>query len=448
MVVWFATLGALGIAQIVQHPGVLEAINPLHIVEFFRAEPKKGFLALGSIFLVVTGGEALYADMGHFGRRPITVAWYAVALPALACNYLGQAALLIHEPSAIESPFYRLAPDWGVTPLAILATMASVIASQALISGAFSLTAQAVQLDYLPRVKVLHTSKDHLGQVYVPLVNWCLMIGCVGLVLGFRSSTNLAAAYGIAVTSTMVITSILFFVVARNRWGWSLAKALLVVTPLLLVDTAFLAANIPKIPAGGWFPILVAAGLLVQMATWRRGRQLVAARIRRGERTVPEALADCADAVTVEGTAAFMFKDAGMAPPALITNLRFNKVLHATTLLVAVQTLDIPRVGDEQRMTVEEIEPRVHQVTFHFGFMEDPDVPANLAGIEIRGHPVDEQHVTYFIGRESVIQGDPVGMHPLFEHLFVVLNQGALSASRFFRLPPERVFEVGTHVEI
>ena len=326
MVVSFTTLGVLGLNQILQYPAVLEAINPMHIVELFQAEPKKGFLALGSIFLAVTGGEALYADMGHFGRRPITLVWYGIVLPGLVLNYFGQAALLITDPNAVESPFYRLAPEWGVVPLAILATMASVIASQALISGAFSLTVQAVQLDYLPRVKVQHTSKDHHGQVYVPLVNWALMIGCVGLVLGFRTSTNLAAAYGIAVTSTMVITSIIFFVVVRNRWGWSLPKTLLVVTPLLAVDTAFLVANIPKIPAGGWFPILVAAGLLVQMATWRRGRQLVAARIRRAERTVPGLLEESVDAVTVQGTAVFMFKDAGMAPPALVNNLRHNKV--------------------------------------------------------------------------------------------------------------------------
>lgn len=448
MVVWFTTLGVLGLNQILQYPAVLEAINPMHIVELFQAEPKKAFLALGSIFLVVTGGEALYADMGHFGRRPITLVWYGIVLPGLVLNYFGQAALLINDPGAVESPFYRLAPEWGVVPLAILATMASVIASQALISGAFSLTMQAVQLDYLPRVKVQHTSKDHHGQVYVPLVNWALMIGCVGLVLGFQSSSNLAAAYGIAVTSTMTITSIIFFVVVRNRWGWSLPKALLVVAPLLAVDTAFLAANIPKIPAGGWFPILVGVCLLVQMATWRRGRQMVAARIRRAERTVVELLEESVDAVAVEGTAVFMFKDAGMAPPALVNNLRHNKVLHTTTLLVSVVTADIPRVPDEERSETHQLDPRVHQVILHFGFMEEPDVPQALSCIEIHGAALDPAEITYFVGRESVVQGDAEGMHPLFEHLFVLLVRGADSASRFFKLPPERVFEVGSHVEI
>ncbi len=448
MVVWFATLGVLGLNQIFRHPGVLEAINPMHIIELFQAEPKKGFLALGSIFLVVTGGEALYADMGHFGRKPIAVVWYAIVLPGLVLNYFGQAALLINEPDAIESPFYRLAPAWGVTPLAVLATMASVIASQALISGAFSLTVQAVQLDYFPRVKVLHTSKDHHGQVYVPLVNWALMIGCVGLVVGFQSSTNLAAAYGIAVTTTMAITSIIFFVVVRNHWGWSLTKTLFVVTPLLVVDSAFLAANIPKIPAGGWLPILVAASLLVQMVTWRRGRQLVAAHIRRAERTVPGLLKEFGDAVSVEGTAVFMFKEAGMAPPALVNNLRHNKVLHATTLLVSVVTADIPRVAVEDRSEVLQLHPRVHQVVLHFGFMDESDVPEALSRVEINGTLLDPAAITYFIGRESVIQSDLKGMHPVFEYLFVVLMRGAASASRFFNLPSERVFEVGSHVEI
>ena len=448
MVVWFSTLGILGLIQIFEHPGVIEAINPVHIVNLFESEPKKGFLALGSIFLVVTGGEALYADMGHFGRRPIMLVWYGIVLPGLVCNYFGQAALLINEPDAIESPFYRLAPEWGVTPLAILATMASIIASQALISGAFSLTVQAVQLDYLPRVKVHHTSGEHHGQVYVPLVNWCLMVGSIGLVIGFGSSSNLASAYGIAVTTTMVITSILFFVVARNLWHWSLAKALLVVTPLFIVDSAFLAANVPKIPSGGWFPILVALGLLAQMATWRRGRELVAERIRRAERTVGEVL-DGTDGVSVvEGTAVFLFKDAGKAPPALINNLRHNKVLHSQTFLLSVVTADVPRVAEGDRYTVTEVGAGVRQINLRFGFMEDPVVPVELAKIEVDGQPLDLDEVTYFVGRESVVQGDLEGMHPLLEHLFVVLHRGADSASRFFSLPNDRVFEVGTPVEI
>ncbi|CAA9214914.1 MAG: Kup system potassium uptake protein [uncultured Acidimicrobiales bacterium] len=447
MVVWFAVLGVLGLTQIVQRPGVLRAVNPLYIVQFFAAEPLKAFLALGSIFLVVTGGEALYADMGHFGRRAIGVAWYAVVLPGLLLCYFGQAALLIRDPAAIENPFYRMAPQWAVTPLAILATMASVIASQALISGAFSLTVQAVQLDYLPRVKVRHTSGAHRGQVYVPLVNWALMIGCVGLVLGFRTSSNLAAAYGIAVTTTMVITSVLFAVVARRGWGWSRAKVALVITPLLLVDSAFLAANIPKIPQGGWFPLLVALGLLVQMATWHKGRQLVAARIRRG-RPLGDVLGEVTETTRVDGTAVFLFRDLGTAPPALVNNLRHNKVLHRSTLIVCVQVVDFPRVDPAERAEVTEVEPGVHQVLLRFGFMEEADVPKALQALVDDGCPFDLDDVTYFLARESVLSGEAEGMHPVLERLFGVLNRGADSAARFFNLPSDRVFEVGTQVEI
>ena len=448
MVVWFSVLGVLGLNQVVQHPDVLRAINPIHIVELFQAEPGKGFLALGSIFLVVTGGEALYADMGHFGRRPITLVWYGIVLPGLVCNYLGQAALLIDDPSAIESPFYRLAPDWGITPLALLATMASIIASQALISGAFSLTVQAMQLDYLPRLKVLHTSATHRGQVYVPLVNWALMIGTVGLVLGFRSSSSLAAAYGIAVTATMVITTLLFFVVARTRWSWSLAKTALFVAPLLLVDSAFLGANIPKIPDGGWFPLLVGLILLVQMATWRRGRQLVAQQMRRAERSAVDVLDDYSDVTTVPGAAVFLFKDAGQAPPALINNLRHNKVRHAETYLLSINVTDAPHVESSDRRTVTTLRPGFHQVTLRLGYLDEVDVPNELALAELDGQRIDIANATYFVGRESVSQGDLKGMHPLLEHLYTVLHRGADSATRFFNLPPDRVFEVGTHLEI
>jgi KUP system potassium uptake protein len=448
MVVWFATIGVLGLLQVVQHPGVLEAVNPVHIVDLFRSEPRKGFLALGSIFLVVTGGEALYADMGHFGRRPITRAWYGIVLPGLVCNYFGQAALLIDDPGAIENPFYRLAPEWGITPLAVLATLASVIASQALISGAFSLTVQAVQLDYLPRLKVLHTSHHHRGQVYVPLVNWGLMIGSVGLVIGFRTSSHLAAAYGIAVTTTMVITTILLFVVARTRWGWSRAKAVLVVTPLLLVDSAFLAANLPKIPHGGWLPLLIGLVLLVQMATWRRGRELVAARIRRADRSAADVFDEYHDVVTVDGTAVFLFKDAGQAPPALINNLRHNKVRHAHTYLLAILITDAPYADDEDRRTITTLRPGLDQVILRFGYLDDLDVPTQLALVEQDGRPIDVADATYFVGREAVRQGDLEGMHPAFEHLYTVLHRSADSATRFFKLPDDRVFEVGTQVEL
>jgi len=448
MVVWFAVLGILGVTQILQEPGVLAAVNPVYIVEFFAASPMKAFLSLGSIFLVVTGGEALYADMGHFGRKPITMAWYGVVLPGLLLCYFGQAALLIRVPEAIESPFYRMAPDWAITPLALLATCATVIASQALISGAFSLTVQAVQLDYLPRIKVSQTSGQHQGQVYVPLVNWLLLVGCIGLVLGFRSSSNLAAAYGIAVTTTMVITTIIFYAVTKRLWGWSTPKALLVTAPLLLIDSAFLAGNIPKIPEGGWFPVVVAVLLLVQMTTWRRGRELVAARIQRGERPLPDVLNRLDLVERVEGIAVFLFKDLGKAPPALISNMRHNKVVHEVTIIVSVETADVPRVEPAERCTTETVAPGVHQVLLRYGFMEEPNIPVALEACAGKGFRFKPEEATYFIGRESVVAGKAPGMNPLRERLFVLLNRGAASASRFFNLPGERVFEVGAQVEI
>jgi KUP system potassium uptake protein len=450
MVVWFTVLGALGLREILGHPKVLRAVSPSYAVELFVNHPWRAFLALGSIFLVVTGGEALYADMGHFGRRSIQISWYGLVLPGLLLNYFGQAALLADGAREVGSPFYDMAPDWGIVPLAILATMATVIASQALISGAFSLTVQAVQLDYLPRLAILHTSRHHIGQVYVPLVNWLLMIGCVGLVVTFRTSSNLAAAYGIAVTTTMLITTLIFYRVVRDRWGWSTQRALLTLVPFMAVDIAFLAANVPKIPAGGWFPLLVGLSLVIQMTTWRKGRQLVAARIRRGERPMKEVADEAIEQhlARVPGTAVYLFKDAGAAPPALVSNMRHNKVLHEMTLLVSVEISEEPRVGTRRRVRHTKIGEGIYQVRLHFGFIDEPDVPGALHGLRIHGFEFDAGTVTYFLGRESVTSGKVPGMHPLREELFVLLNRGAANASRFFNLPPDQVFEVGTHVEI
>jgi KUP system potassium uptake protein len=451
MTVWFSVLGVLGANQIRQHPGVLRAVSPTYAIDLFVEHPWKAFIALGSIFLVVTGGEALYADMGHFGRVPIQWAWYGLVLPGLLLNYFGQAALLSSRPAGEIGdlkPFYAMAPDWGLVPLAILATLATVIASQALISGAFSLTVQAVQLDYFPRLAITHTSDKHIGQVYVPLVNWLLMFGCIGLVVTFQSSTALASAYGIAVTTTMLITTLIFYRFVRDRWRWSIAKALLVLVPFLIVDIAFLAANLPKIPSGGWFPLLVGLGLVVQMTTWRKGRQLVAARIRRGERPMREVVDEAltAHVARVPGVAVYLFKDEGAAPPALMSNLRHNRVLHDTILLVSVHTADVPRLDDSERTTITSLDQGISQVRIDYGFTEDPDIPGALAANGLIGADVGEP--TYFVGRESVSAGKAPGMHPWREELFVLLNRGAANASRFFRLPPDQVFEVGTHVEI
>jgi KUP system potassium uptake protein len=451
MVVWFVVIGALGLGEIIDEPGVLQAVSPTYGVDLFVEQPHKAFIALGSIFLVVTGGEALYADMGHFGRRPIQFSWYTLVLPALVLNYFGQAALLASSPAEeVGRPFFRLAPEWAVTPLAVLATMATVIASQALISGAFSLTAQAVQLDYLPRLDIRHTSAAHIGQIYVPLVNWLLMIGCVALVLGFQTSSNLAAAYGIAVTTTMAITTLLFYRVVVDRWGWSVPVALAVIVPMFLIDLAFLAANIPKIPAGGWLPLLIGVVLLIQMGTWRRGRAIVARTLQRGFRRTEEVVAKAVatGTVRVPGTAVFMFKDPGCAPPAMVSNLAHNHVLHETTVVLSVVESQSPRIDVADRAAVTVVAEGVYQIVLTFGYMDAHDVLAELRRVRVDDQPLDLDHATFFIGRETVTSIPEGEMARWREHIFVVLNRGAASASRFYHLPSPQVFEVGTHVDI
>jgi KUP system potassium uptake protein len=453
MVVWFAVLGLLGVRQIVGHPEVLQAVSPTYAVQLFVDHPWRAFLALGSVFLVVTGGEALYADMGHFGRKPIALSWFAVAMPCLLLNYFGQAALVADGRHEVGRPFYEMAPEWAITPLAVLATMATVIASQALISGAYSLTVQAMQLDYIPRLSVVHTSPQHIGQVYVPLVNWLLMLGCVGLVIAFRTSGNLAAAYGIAVTTTMLITTLIFYRVVRDRWHWSTLKAIAILGPLMLVDLAFLAANVPKIPEGGWFPLAVGVVLVVQMTTWNKGRKLVATRIRKGQRSAVEVVNEAVERGTarVPGTAVYLCKDAAAAPAAVITNLRHNRVLHANTIFLSVVVDNVPRVSHRHRAHWARVGHGVIQVRLHFGYMEAPDVQEALVHMtlpaDIQLGPVDQ--ITYFLGKESVESGVAEGgMHPWREQLFVLLDRGAANAARFFQLPPDQVVEVGTHVVI
>jgi KUP system potassium uptake protein len=448
MMVWFATLALLGLSKIIPEPGIISSVNPMYAIRYFTHESGKAFLSLGSIFLVVTGGEALYADMGHFGRRPITLGWYAMVLPSLLLNYWGQGAFLLANPEDVESVFFRMTPEPLLIPIVLLATCATVIASQALISGVFSLTAQAVQLDYLPRIQIRHTSQSHSGQIYVPLVNWGLMIACIGLVLGFRTSSNLAAAYGIAVTMTMAITTLIFFKVLTDRWNWSPLRAFAICIPLLIIELGFLGANIIKIPHGGWFALAVGIILMVQMQTWRRGRILVAERIHRGERPIEEVLDETEDVKRVSGTAVFLFKDLGKAPPALVNNLKHNKVLHKCTLIVAIETAEEPRVAQADRAQITKVAPGVFQVQITFGFMDEPDVPAVLSTLSHFGLEYDAEDVTYFLGHESIVAGKAPGMNPLQEHLFVWLNRGADSAGRFFNLPTDRVFEVGSRVEI
>ena len=449
MVAWFSILAVLGIARVSGNLEILRAVNPGHAIEYLTSNRFDAFLSLGSVFLVVTGGEALYADLGHFGRRPIRIAWFAVAFPGLVLNYFGQGALLLEEPEAISSPLFLMGPEWARWPLVIMAALAAIIASQALISGVFSLTVQAMQLDYLPRLTVRHTSAQHIGQVYLPLVNLLLAIGCISLVLAFQSSAGLAAAYGIAVTGTMGITTVLFYFFTRAKWGWSTGKALAVCVPLAILDFAFFGANVFKIPAGGWFPLVVAAVIMVAMTTWRTGRRVVAERIAASQVTIEEFMRTLPeDVVRAPGTAVFMFRGDGTAPPALRTNTMHNRVLHERVILLSVRTDSVPYVAADQRFEIIEFGRSIHQLTAHHGFMEEPDVPAWLDGLEVGGVPIVVDDVTFFLGRETVIPSDVVSMAPWRERLFAVMLRTAASASRFFRLPPNQVVEVGSQVEI
>ncbi len=450
MVIWFGVLAALGIAQIVSHPTVFAAINPGYAVQFFSENGVRGVLALGSVFLVVTGGEALYADMGHFGLGPIRLGWFSMVLPALLLNYFGQGALLISDPAAIDHPFFRMAPLWGLLPLVALATAATIIASQALISGVFSLTMQAIHLDYVPRMRIDHTSKAEQGQVYLGAVNWGLMLACVALVVGFRSSTALAAAYGVAVTSTMVITTLLFAVVARRLWGWSPLLTGAVTGGFLVIDLAFFGANLIKVPEGGWFPLVVGLLTFTLMTTWRRGRSMVYSRTRRGEVGVDEFLRSLRShpPTRVEGTAVYMFPQTGRIPPALLANLRANHALHETVLLLAVEFADVPHVPRVRRFTVTQLEAGFWQVVLRYGFADRPDVPRDLEA-RIEPPTVDPLHTTYFLGRESIHpRAELPGMAPWRERLFALLHRNAPNAASLFRLPPRRVVEIGVPVEI
>lgn len=451
MVVWFTTLGILGLIHIVEEPGVFRAINPVYGADFFADNGFKGFLALGSVFLVVTGGEALYADMGHFGKRPIQIGWFGLVLPGLLLNYFGQGALLLGEPDAIENPFYRLVPDAAVLPLVVLATLATVIASQALISGAFSLTMQAVQLGYAPRFRIVHTSASAIGQIYIPAINWILMISCIGLVIGFQSSTALAAAYGVAVTLTMIITTILFYVVARERFRWALPAVTALCGAFLVVDLAYFGANIFKIPHGGWFPLVIGAIVLTLLTTWRTGRQILGDRIRRAQLPLPDFLASIhrdGEPTRVPGTAVFLFSEPAMTPPALLTNHRHNGVLHEQVVVLAIATDDVPRVLPAQRADITDHGHGVASLVLHYGFMEDPDVCQGLAEGSAGHLGIDPDLTTYFLGAESLIVTDKPGMAQWREHLFAFMSRNATSAANYFGLPPDRTTTVGMQVEL
>jgi KUP system potassium uptake protein len=448
--IWFLLLAALGFYWILRQPSVLAAMNPLQGVDFFVRNGWQGFLVLGSVFLVVTGGDALYADIGHFGKRSIRLAWFTVALPALLLNYFGQGALLIEHPEAVGNPFYQMVPTWALYPVVIIATLATVIASQALITGAFSLTMQAMQLGYLPRFELEHTSSQERGQIYISGVNWLLMISCIALVLTFQSSSNLAAAYGVAVTSTMVITTILLFIVQREIWKWPLFVSLLFLTFFLVIDLAFLGANLLKIPAGGWFPLVIALIGFTLMTTWKRGRSILANRLQESLISFEElhVRIENAEFVRVPGTAVYMSSNPSAIPPALAHNLEHNKALHEFVIFLSVVVRDVPRVAQAERITIEDLRDGFHLVCLYYGFMEQANVPRDLNLARLEGLEFDALEVSYFLGRERILASSQPGMPIWREHLFSLMSRNSRNATDFFRLPPDRVVELGAQVEI
>jgi KUP system potassium uptake protein len=450
MALWFAVLGILGLIQIGAFPRILTAISPIHAVDFFTAHPAISFVVLGAVALAITGGEALYADMGHFGRFPIRTAWFAIVLPGLVLNYLGQGALVLADKSAIENPFFRMASDWAIFPLVLLATAATVIASQAVISGAFSLTRQAIQLDLMPRLDVLQTSAHISGQIYIPQINWLLLIAVLALVLGFQSSSALAAAYGFAVTGTMVITTLLALAVAHRIWGWRWPAVAAVFLPLGLVDLALFSSNALKIPSGGWFPLAIGVIVFAVMSTWRDGRQLIFAQLSTRSVPLPAFLATAGEAAEarVSGTAVYLTNRTDDVPVTMLTNFKHNKVLHETVLFVRIVTENIPRVVREDRVRAHQLGPGFWRIEIHFGFAQTPNVPRELGRTEIPGLILDPGRMSFFVGRFNVKSTERPGMARWRERLYAGLTRIATHPTEFFRIPADQVIELGAEVEI
>lgn len=450
MLVYFAVLATLGVANIAHHPEIVGILNPAWAVKFFVYNPKLAFLALGSVFLCVTGAEALYADMGHFGRKAINVSWLVLVYPCLVINYMGQGALLLGNPRAAINPFYLLAPEWARLPLVFLATVATIIASQAVISGAFSVTHQAVQLGFLPRLKTQHTSEKALGQIYIPAVNWSLLAMVIVLVVGFRASSNLASAYGIAVTGTMLITSIMLGVLMLYVWKWNRWLAGALVGLFLIVDGTYFASNITKIPDGGWFPLLVALVSFIVLTTWARGRQLLRERLASSALPLPVFIKSVSRSVhRVRGTSVFLSASADVVPAALLHNLKHNQVLHERVIILNVKVEEIPQVTRERRVEFHDAGEGFYRMILHYGFMEEVDIPRDLAFIKSCGEPFNMMSTSFFLGRQKLVASDKyAGMALWREKLFAWMLKSSESAMEFFKLPTNRVVELGSQLQI
>jgi KUP system potassium uptake protein len=450
MMIWFGVLAILGVISIMEHPAVLAAFNPMYAIQFFIQHGMASFLVFGAVVLAVTGGEALYADMGHFGRIPIRMAWLGFVMPALVLNYFGQGALLLYEPAAIDNPFFHLAPDWFQWPLLILSTCATVIASQAVITGVFSITRQAIQLGFWPRTNILHTSHKEIGQIYIPQMNWFLLAAIIALVLGFRTSSNLATAYGIAVTAAMMVDTFLACVVARRLWHWHPAVVLTLGAVFFSLDAAFLGSNLLKIVSGGWFPLLIGFAMLTLMMTWRRGRKVLHDKLK--ENTMPlepfiqSLMLD--RPITVPGTAIFMISTPDVVPHALLHNLKHNKVIHERIVMLTIYTEEVPVISEEQRIDIQKLEGGFYVIKAHYGFKESPDVPLLLEQCGKHGLNFNMMDTSFFLSRERMIPSANPSMPIVFEHIFATMTRNAMNATDFFNIPTNRVVELGTQVEI
>jgi KUP system potassium uptake protein len=447
---WFTAIACLGISHIVQHPEILQALSPHHALRFMWHNPGTTFIILGAVVLCVTGAEALYADLGHFGKRPIRLAWFGVAMPALTLNYFGQGALLLARPEAVKNPFYMMAPDWALVPLVVLATAATVIASQALITGAFSVTKQAIQLGYLPRLNVQHTSVRETGQIYIPIVNWGLFVAIVLAVVMFRSSSALAAAYGIAVTLDMLITTILTFFVIRYGWKYPLALCIAATGWFFIVDITFFASNMLKLFHGGWFPLAIGGAVFTLMMTWKQGRAILNEKLKADAIDLKSFLEAVfvSPPTRVEGTAVFLTAETGAVPNAMLHNLKHNKVLHEHNLFVTVRNHEVPWIGMNRRVEIESLGHDCWQVILHYGFKNDPDVPRALDQIRGRGCEIEQMKTSYFLSRDTVIPTIGSGMAPWREKLFAQMHHNASAAADFLNLPNNSVVELGSKIEI